>query len=146
MTNDIPDTTAPGARGWLLIVEDNVINQLVAVEMVRRLGYSCDVVASGAEALDALVERTYSAVLMDCYMPVMDGFAATEELRRREGEVHHTPVIAVTAGVMEENRERCFASGMDDYLTKPVRLETLGTVLDRWVRDNECRSEQPGCG
>jgi signal transduction histidine kinase/tetratricopeptide (TPR) repeat protein/ActR/RegA family two-component response regulator len=121
--------------GRVLVAEDNAINQLVAKEMIRRLGYECDVVANGAEALEALRLRPYAAVLMDCYMPEMDGFAATRELRERERLTasERTPVIAMTALAMAEDRDRCTESGMDDYVSKPVNLRALGSTLERWV-------------
>jgi two-component system sensor kinase len=121
--------------GRVLVAEDNAINQLVAKEMIRRLGYECDVVGNGAEALEALRLRRYAAVLMDCYMPEMDGFAATRELRERERHANagRTPVIAMTALAMAEDRERCTESGMDDYVSKPVNLMALGATLERWV-------------
>jgi signal transduction histidine kinase/CheY-like chemotaxis protein len=122
------------AGGCLLIAEDNVVNQLVVKQMVRRLGYECDVVANGVEALAALELRTYVAVLMDCYMPEMDGFAATAELRGREGDHTHTPIIALTASAMAEDREHCVAAGMDDFLTKPINIELLAAALNRWVK------------
>jgi PAS domain S-box-containing protein len=126
---------ASRANARVLVAEDNAINQLVAKEMIRRLGYECDVVANGAEALEALRLRRYAAVLMDCYMPEMDGFAATRELRAREraAGVAHTPVIAMTALAMAEDRERCTESGMDDYVSKPVNLTALGSTLERWA-------------
>jgi signal transduction histidine kinase/ActR/RegA family two-component response regulator/predicted DNA-binding protein (UPF0251 family) len=124
-----------GATERVLVAEDNAINQLVAKEMIKRLGYECDVVGNGAEALEAMRLRSYAAVLMDCYMPEMDGFAATRELRARERNVdgQHTPVIAMTALAMAEDRERCTESGMDDYVSKPVSMVALGATLERWV-------------
>jgi CheY-like chemotaxis protein len=122
--------------GRVLVAEDNAINQLVAKEMIRRLGYDCDVVGNGAEALEALRLRRYAVVLMDCYMPEMDGFAATRELRERERQTPsgpHTPVIAMTALAMAEDRDRCTESGMDDYVSKPVNLMALGATLERWI-------------
>jgi len=120
-------------HGRLLIVEDNVINQLVARKIVRRLGYSCEIASNGVEALIALGRRDFDAVLMDCSMPDMDGFDATRELRRRENGTRHTPVIAMTAGAMAEDRNRCVVAGMDDYVAKPVNLASLEAVLDRWT-------------
>jgi PAS domain S-box-containing protein len=128
-----PAATATSPGAFLLIVEDNVVNQLVMKEMVRHLGYRCDVAANGVEALASLKRRQYSAVVMDCYMPEMDGFDATAELRRQEGDQSHTPVIALTAGVLPADRERCEAAGMDDYLTKPVNAAQLASTLNRWV-------------
>jgi PAS domain S-box-containing protein len=128
-------TETPRRGGRVLVAEDNAINQLVAKEMIRRLGYECDVVGNGAEALEAMRLRSYAAVLMDCYMPEMDGFAATRELRKRERAegADRTPVIAMTALAMAEDRDRCTESGMDDYVSKPVNLTALGSTLERWV-------------
>jgi two-component system sensor histidine kinase/response regulator len=123
----------PRALVRLLIAEDNVVNQRVAVHMLERLGYHADVVANGLEALEALARRPYAAVLMDSQMPEMDGFAATTEIRRREGLERHTPIIAMTANAMQGDRERCLAADMDDYVPKPVRLPDLEAVLRRFV-------------
>jgi signal transduction histidine kinase/CheY-like chemotaxis protein len=134
-----PTVTAQGnseakavSRGRVLVAEDNVFNQKVVVAMLATIGYRADVVASGAEAVDAVSRIDYGAVLMDCHMPEMDGFEATVEIRRREGSSRHTPIIAVTAAAIEGDRERCFAAGMDDYLSKPVSLEELDSALERW--------------
>lgn len=119
-------------RGRILVVEDNEVNQLVAREMVKKLGYAVDVVADGSEAVLAVAAVPYAAVLMDCHMPVMDGFEATRSIRKGEG-AGHLSIIAMTAGALDEDRERCLAAGMDDYLTKPVDLAALEATLDRWV-------------
>uniref|UniRef100_UPI003F4B4029 response regulator n=1 Tax=Nocardioides sp. SYSU DS0663 TaxID=3416445 RepID=UPI003F4B4029 len=121
------------SRGHVLVVEDSEINQLVAVGILSARGYTCEVASDGAEALAMLAERAYDAVLMDCQMPVLDGYDATAELRRREGEGWRTPVVAVTAGVTDGERERCFAAGMDDFVAKPVNPDELDDVLRRWV-------------
>jgi PAS domain S-box-containing protein len=117
----------------VLVVEDTPINQQVARGMLAKLGYRADVAANGRVALDALGGRTYAAVLMDCHMPEVDGFEASREIRRREGASRHTPIIAMTAGAMRGEREKCLAAGMDDYLTKPVRLPDLEAALRRWA-------------
>lgn len=122
-----------GIKGTVLIVDDNEVNRLVARAMVERLGYRSDMVANGHEALGALSRRRYVAVLMDCYMPEMDGFDATSELRSREGVARHTPIIAMSAGVMDEDVERCCDAGMDAFAAKPVSLDHLGELLERWA-------------
>jgi len=124
---------APGSRGHVLVVEDSFTNQLVACGILESLGYSTDVAGNGLEALEALERSTFSAVLMDCQMPEMDGYDATREIRRREGDRRHTPVIAMTASVTDGERQRCLDSGMDDYLSKPVHPRDVGATLERWV-------------
>jgi signal transduction histidine kinase/CheY-like chemotaxis protein len=124
----------PGCR--LLVVEDNEVNRLVLMAQLAALGFAADVAVDGEQGLAALAQRSYDAVLMDCQLPGLDGYEATRRLRRREtGEAggRHTPVIAVTAHAMKGERERCLAAGMDDHITKPIVLEQLATVLERWV-------------
>jgi two-component system, sensor histidine kinase and response regulator len=119
--------------GRLLLVEDNKVNQLVGSKVLENLGYSFTIANNGLEAVDAYRSGTYDAVLMDCQMPEMDGYEATAAIRRIEGSARRTPIIAMTAAAMEGDRERCMAAGMDDFITKPVRLEAVSTVLKRWV-------------
>jgi two-component system sensor histidine kinase/response regulator len=128
--------TAAGAGRRVLIVEDNEVNQRVAAALVERLGYVANVVGDGVAALEALDRHPYDAVLMDCQMPRMDGYEATIEIRRREGD-HHTPIIAMTASAMASERDRCLAVGMDDHLPKPIRRDALEAVLGRWVEPAE---------
>ena len=125
------DPQPAGTRGRVLVVEDNSLNQLVAEGVVSKLGFEVHSVANGVEALEAMVSTPYSAVLMDCHMPVMDGFTATREIRAGRGR--RTPIIAMTAAAMVEDRERCITAGMDDYVSKPVDLEALEKALDRWI-------------
>jgi len=117
----------------VLVVEDNVANLKVAVRMVEKLGYRADVAANGVEALRVLDEVRYDAVLMDCHMPEMDGFDATRAIRRNEPDGRHTPVIAMTASALSGDRERCLAAGMDDYISKPIKLHVVAAVLERWL-------------
>jgi len=125
-----------GGTGTVLVAEDNDVNQLVAVAMLEGLGYGADVAGDGRVALDLMAHRHYDAVLMDCQMPEMDGYAATAELRRREAGGRRTPVIALTAGARTEDRDRCLAAGMDDHLTKPLMPAALGEALRRWIGPN----------
>ena len=129
-----PASTPEGpSRGRILVVEDNEVNQLVARATVTKFGFAVDVVADGAEAVAATARSQYAAVLMDCHMPVMDGFEATRVIRRRDGKHSRLPIIAMTAGALDGDRERCLAAGMDDYLSKPVDAAELEAALARWV-------------
>ena len=120
----------------VLVVEDSPVNQVVAVRTLERLGCECDVAADGREALEALSQRRYDAVMMDCQMPGMDGYEATAQLRRREAGGRRTPVIAMTAHAMKGDAERCLAAGMDDYVAKPMRRELLLAALRRWIPED----------
>jgi signal transduction histidine kinase/CheY-like chemotaxis protein len=128
----IAPASSPGS-GRVLLVEDNEINQMVAVGILAGLGYQSDVANDGVEAVELAATNTYDAVLMDCRMPRMDGFSATAELRRREGDSRHTPIIAMTASALMADRVRCLAAGMDDYIAKPVSPAIMETTLDRWI-------------
>ncbi|CAN5445081.1 hypothetical protein BH09ACT12_BH09ACT12_11100 [soil metagenome] len=125
--------THPSHLPRVLVVEDNVVNQLVASGMLSSLGYRSGIAQNGAEALDVLARESFDAVLMDVQMPVLDGYAATRTLREREAEGTHVPVIAMTAAAVEGERERCLAAGMDEFLTKPVDRAALAKVLTQWI-------------
>ncbi len=126
----------PAFPARILLAEDNAVNQEVQTCMLENLGCRVDVAADGQEAVAVLERGTYDLVLMDCQMPVMDGFTATAEIRRREaatpGRARMT-IVALTANAMEGDRERCLATGMDDYLSKPLRQEALVAVLRKWM-------------
>lgn len=117
----------------ILLAEDNEVNQVLVIRMLERRGYLVEAVGDGRQAVLALKARGYAAVLMDCQMPELDGYDATGELRRSEPGGAHIPVIAMTANTSRSDRERCLASGMDDYLAKPITPEELERVLRRWA-------------
>jgi signal transduction histidine kinase/CheY-like chemotaxis protein len=120
-----------GAR--ILVVDDNAANQKVALRMVERLGYRADVAATGTEAVTMVGHGRYDAVLMDCQMPEMDGYEAARQIRHHERGGGHVPIIAMTADAGSGERERCLAAGMDDYVSKPVKLHVVAAVLERWL-------------
>ncbi|WWG68374.1 response regulator [Pseudomonas poae] len=131
--------TAPTAhRARILLVEDNPVNQLVAKGMLAKLGCEVIVAAHGGEALRFLEEQRFDMVLMDCNMPVMDGYEASRQIRR-SGRWPDLPIVALTANALSEERERCRAAGMDDYLAKPFRREELNALLDLWVPEAPAR-------
>ncbi len=142
--NDPSDRVVRGpSMGRVLVVEDNPLNQLVAQGIVTTLGYAVDIVDNGAEALRAILHTSYAAVLMDCHMPVLDGYEATREIRRREGGGLRMPIIAMTAGAMEEDRQRCALAGMDDFVSKPVALAAVQAALAHWTQPNGAAPDLP---
>ena len=139
----LPEASDTDIEGWdemlegrVLLVEDNPINQMVAAKMLEKLGLEPLPVANGKEAVDLLKTERVDLVLMDCQMPVMDGFAATREIREREQRQGQSrlPIVAMTANVMEGDRERCLESGMDEYLGKPVKLDELEKIIRRVLK------------
>ncbi len=133
LTNTNPKTcSTEKPKLKILLAEDSAINQKVALNQLKNLGYEADVAANGQEVLELLSSICYDLVLMDCQMPVLDGYGATRAIRETEGCDRHTIIIAMTANAMPEDRLRCMDAGMDDYLTKPVRKESLGEKLAEW--------------
>ncbi|GAA3590779.1 hypothetical protein GCM10022223_01610 [Kineosporia mesophila] len=138
-----PEPESPARESFrLLLVEDNDINQTVALGILSQLGYRVDVAGHGEQALTMSEQNDYDAILMDCQMPVMDGYTATVELRKRPA-TRTVPIIAMTAATFAADRQRCFDSGMDDFIAKPVRSATLQATLNRWLRTD---AEAPPAG
>jgi CheY-like chemotaxis protein len=135
----------PKLRGRVLLAEDNLINQEVAMAMLQKIGVSARVAANGEDALNQLQENSYDLVLMDCQMPVMDGFEATQGIRQREAELGHghIPIVALTANAIMGDREVCLAKGMDDYLSKPFTAEQLHKVLAQWLPRRDQQEQEP---
>ena len=136
--SDVDDGDGP----WLLVAEDNKVNQKVTTAMLRRLDYRSDVVEDGEQALAALRVKDYAAVLMDCMMPIVDGYEATRRIREREGDGPRIPIIAMTANAMRGDRDKAIAAGMDDYVTKPVARDELARCLSHWLgRAEQARAQ-----
>ncbi|GIZ53859.1 response regulator [Noviherbaspirillum aridicola] len=125
------DSRPASPRLRLLIADDNAVSRMIAAGLAEKLGHAADMAADGEQALRMLAERHYDLVLMDCEMPRLDGYAATRRLRALEGNMRHTPVVALTAALGEEERLSCLEAGMDDFLCKPLSLTGLEEVLAR---------------
>jgi CheY-like chemotaxis protein len=123
------------ARSRLLLVEDNPVNQLVASRMLKSFGIEVQIAGDGEQALELMRDQTFDLVLMDCQMPVMDGYVTTERVRASEHQYakKRLPIVAITANALFGDRERCMAAGMDDYLSKPITREALTELLSKWL-------------
>jgi CheY-like chemotaxis protein len=119
--------------GSILLVEDNVINQKVAMLLLKKLGYKADLANNGLEAVEAVSVKKYDVILMDCSMPQMDGFEATRQIRSATGPCANTPIVAMTANAFPEDRRVCLDAGMSDYLSKPIREAELGEKVSYWL-------------
>ena len=152
MSPDIPESAAPTIKPGkkeissafshnyqLLLVEDNPVNQKVALAMLKKIQLTnIDLAENGRQAVEMSADKQYDAVLMDCQMPEMSGYEATEAIREREKSDNtglHLKIIAMTANAMEGDREKCINAGMDDYITKPIKIETLQNTLLGWLED-----------
>jgi CheY-like chemotaxis protein len=127
-----PEGTFPAEQNRplrVLLAEDNIINQKVLLRMLNKLGYSADVAFNGLEVLQALERQPYDVILMDIQMPEMDGFEATRAIRKLWASADQPKIIAITAYALEGDREKCLEAGMDDYISKPVKMEELQKVL-----------------
>lgn len=134
IAEQVPETLPPApAVSKVLLVEDNLVNQRVAKRLVEKLGYCVDLAVNGREALEKVFSTHYAAVLMDCHMPEMGGLEATEVIRSRETPGRRIPIIALTAYVLENDRQRCLAAGMDDHIAKPIQIDDLRAALQRWI-------------
>jgi two-component system, sensor histidine kinase and response regulator len=121
------------SAGRVLVIEDNPVNQIVLGRMLEQRGLQIDLAPDGTAALDAHAQTDYALIFMDGQLPDMDGYTATKAIRAREGQARHTPIIALTASALADERERCLAAGMDDYLTKPLQSDALDAALQRWL-------------
>jgi len=127
--------TKPKEAVQILIAEDNMLNQQIAVRSLKRMGYSCVAVDNGVEALDAAKSNKFDMILMDCQMPVMDGYECTSQIRKCKDErTNRIPIIAMTASAILGDREKCLTVGMDDYLSKPVRGPALEAMIHKWLK------------
>jgi CheY-like chemotaxis protein len=115
----------------ILLAEDNAVNQKLALRLLERLGYRADLAGNGLEAIQALRRQTYDVILMDVQMPEMDGLEATRAIRLEWPAERQPRIVAMTANIMKEDQDACFAAGMDDYVAKPVRVEALVTALSK---------------
>lgn len=133
MTPEGPATRTSTREGTVLVVEDNDANRILALRLLEKLGYAATAARTGREAVEAIAKDRYAVVLMDCQMPEMDGFEATRSIREREAPgAERLPIIAMTAGVTERDRQTCIEAGMDDIITKPVMIDVLSAALARW--------------
>jgi len=124
----------------ILIAEDNPVNQTLAIRTLKKLGYQATVAANGVLALEALKANRFDIILMDVQMPEMDGIETTQRIRQSEG--HQPVIIAMTANAMDEDKEACLQAGMDDYISKPIKLEQLVKALERWSIFLQNRNKQ----
>ena len=126
-----PSKRYPGAK--VLLVEDDEVNKKLFMLLIESKGIACDLAENGQEAIKKWHENEYDLIFMDCQMPILDGYEATRRIRRLEGDDKHTVIVALTASAMKGDAERCFAAGMDDYVSKPIQLAELMRILDKYL-------------
>jgi CheY-like chemotaxis protein len=125
-------------KSVILVVDDNLNNLYVTRAALERFGHKIDVADNGIDAVKAATDKFYDLIIMDCRMPILDGYEATEEIRRKEAERgRRTPIVALTACALDGDREKCLAAGMDDYFTKPITLEGFREILERWLKSSQ---------
>ena len=131
----LASTTEPSSIARILVAEDNLVNQKVIEQHLKRFGFTADIVPNGRDALNAITNQHYHLVFMDCHMPELDGLAATSQIRQRESTLRlaRVPIVALTAGVMEEDRAACLLAGMDEYLAKPFSPQAVHAILQRFL-------------
>ncbi|MBC7959166.1 MAG: response regulator, partial [Vallitaleaceae bacterium] len=133
----------PTVSAKILVAEDNLTNQKLLSMQLRNLNYDVNIVENGQQAVEEYFENDYDIIIMDCQMPIMDGFCATLIIRQQEELFNrHIPIVALTASALKEDKEKCLECGMDDYITKPVKIETLHNTLQQWLtaaKSNENR-------
>lgn len=142
---DMPLEHPQGLGQEVLLVEDNPVNQTVIEAMLRSLGYQVSLVADGAQAVHLLSQRSFAGILMDCRLPIMDGYEATRQIRRLPGHAE-LPIIALTANALQGDREACLEAGMNDYLAKPFKRADLQRILQRWLGPTRASQPRPSTG
>ena len=130
--DEVSDQTAENPNR-VLLVDDTQVNRRLASKMLEKLGVTVDLAVNGVEAVSKAESQRYALILMDCQMPEMDGYEATARIRAHEGSLRHTPIVAMTASALPEDRKRCLDAGMDDYISKPVRHDTLRKAVSKWL-------------
>ncbi|QBZ82101.1 Polar-differentiation response regulator DivK [Hydrogenovibrio crunogenus] len=130
----------------ILLVEDNLVNQKVAVALLEKMGYQADITANGQEALEALAQTPYDLILMDCQMPVKDGYETTRAIRALDNPLSDIPIIAMTANAMAGDDEKCYEAGMNDYMTKPINSKLMAEKIDAFAkRKNAAKQVNKHC-
>jgi len=140
-----PTLTAPNGVFKVLLCEDNVVNQITTTKMLEKSGFFCEVAGNGQLAVEACSKQQYDVILMDAFMPVMDGYTATSILRERETELQipRTPIICLTANALAGEKEKCLACGMDDYINKPCKQRDLVKMINMWIAASQQKSLPP---